>query len=117
MCLERIMKYNDSYVKHYDMHIIFRLMCHNPKAISKWIYCKKSGTNVKTLRSFISYMSLEPLFEQEDTLLNGKDIFEIISFQYSHNIFFSEILKWRERLTVSQLHHATSSNKNLQDDD
>jgi len=50
------------------MQIVYRLMCHEPLAIAKWIWCKGSGINMKTLRSFVSFMTLECLFDPDATL-------------------------------------------------
>lgn len=74
-CLQRIIHRNENYVKKYQMHIMYRLMCHNPIVVSKWILCKKRNINVKILRAFISFMALELPFEHNAIFDSGIEIF------------------------------------------
>lgn len=64
-------------------------MSHEPLAIAKWIWCKGSGINMKTLRSFVSYMSIELLFDADAILKATIDALQVLSFKYTNNVFFS----------------------------
>ena len=71
--------------------------------MAKWIWCKGSGINMKTLRSFVSYMSIELLFDADAILKATIDALQVLSFKYTNNVFFSEILKFKERLSLRAL--------------
>lgn len=53
---------------------------------------------MKTLRSFVSYMSIELLFDAEAILKATIEALQVLSFKYTNNVFFSEILKFKEKL-------------------
>jgi hypothetical protein len=89
VCLERILKVNEVYRKNHGMQIMFRLMCHEPLALAKWIWCKGSGINMKTLRSFVSYMSIELFFDSDAILKATIDGLQVLKFKYTNNVFFS----------------------------
>lgn len=72
-------------------------------AMAKWIWCKGSGINMKTLRSFVSYMSIELLFDADAILKATIDALQVLSFKYTNNVFFSEILKFRQKLSLRAL--------------
>ncbi len=115
LCLQRLLRRNQIYLKNYSIHIMYRLLLHNPLAVSKWIFCKKT-INAKTIRSFISFMALQLPFNHEPTISQGKQIFEIVAFQYTHNIFFSEILRWKEKLRFEEM-NSLSSLKQIAEED
>ena len=71
--------------------------------MAKWIWCKGSGINMKTLRSFVSYMSIDLLFDADAILKATIDALQVLSFKYTNNVFFSEILKFKERLSLRAL--------------
>ena len=71
--------------------------------MAKWIWCKGSGINMKTLRSFVSYMSIELLFDADAILKATIDALQVLSFKYTNNVFFSEILKFKEKLSLRAL--------------
>lgn len=56
---------------------------------------------MKTMRSFISFMSLEVIFDTQGILAVSKQIFEILNYKYTHNIFFTEILKFKDRIVLN----------------
>jgi len=101
--LKRVVDSSDIFHKNYQVFIMYRLMCHNPTGIAKWVWCKKQGINVKTVRSLISFMSLEKMFDSEGVLQMGRKIFEILRFKYTHSAFFNEIIKNKDRLDQIQL--------------
>ena len=51
---------------------------------------------MKTFRSFMSYMALEPLFEAEEVLKAAIEVLELVQYRYTHQTFFSEIVKASE---------------------
>lgn len=80
---------SEDYNKNHNMQIVFRLMCHDCYAVAKWIWCKGTGINIKTLRSFISYMSLELPFDGEAVIRAAIEIMKILQFKCTNNVFFS----------------------------
>lgn len=44
------------------------MMSYDAMIVSKWIWCKGSGLNMKTFRSFISFMSTELIYNATETL-------------------------------------------------
>ena len=58
---------------------------------------------MKTLRSFVSYMSIELLFDADAILKATIDALQVLSFKYTNNVFFSEILKFKEKLSLRAL--------------
>ena len=111
--IQRVVQSSDTFTKNYQIYIMLRLMCHNPIAISKWIWCKKSKINVKTVRSQISFMSLEAMSNSEIMLQQGRKIFEILRFKYTHSAFFNEIIKCKNRLDEIELNQM-EANQNTQ---
>ena len=107
---------NELFCKNYPVYIMFRLMCHNPITVSKWIWCKKKGINIKTVRSVLSFMALEKMFDAEEVLLLGRKIFEIIRFKYTHAAFFNEIIRHKETLNLIELNETTTQ-PNSQDEE
>jgi hypothetical protein len=46
-------------------------------------------------------MSLEVIFDTQEILAVSKQMFEILNYKYTHNIFFTEILKFKDRIVLN----------------
>jgi hypothetical protein len=60
--MKHIFKSYESFSKSSFFEIIYRMMCQQPYTVAKYLNCKRKGTDIKSLRIFISYISQADIF-------------------------------------------------------
>jgi hypothetical protein len=63
----------------FEFNLLFIILTQNPYALTKYIFCKRYEINYKVMRSFLSYVIKEEIFDSLRVLEFGRRVFNIIS--------------------------------------
>ena len=75
---ERIRASREEFRKEASYALVYRMLLHSPFMLGKYLWCKRGGINVRSLRLLLCLMGTQAPFDMEQVLRFGERLFSVL---------------------------------------
>lgn len=77
-CCQHVNRSREEYERNPEFTMIYIMLVQNPYVLAKYIYFRRKIVNVKIIRSYLSYIIREDIFDSLNVLEFAKRMFHVV---------------------------------------